>query len=464
MLTSLDFLNPGKQWPPPEEAERLKLYEQNKDLFKGRHERVFKNWVKLLREDEKAILELILNWNKRLSLLWADLLLGEPPQITAGDPDSKEQLALKNLMGDEFFNVSYEVAIDVSRFGVGLLKVRHDGSKSIIEGQPPTYWFPVVNPANLKEITHQVLAWVVEEIVPGVVGNKKQKVLYCEIHEKGKITYRKYKCTGDKLGSLMEPEKIQATNIKDMLIIPVNNIVTTDTIIGMDDYSDLDAIIQELETRLAQIAKILDKHSDPNMYGPESALTVDPVTGETKFIAGGKFFPVDDQEKPPGYIVWEGQLEAAFKEIDVLMGQLFMLSETSAACFGELKSGLAESGSALKRLMMAPLAKVNRIRMRFDPAMKKALRIASELEVAQSTTGAMRLENINIGWQDGLPDDPVESTQVEVQRFGAGLSSLESSVKRLYGLTGKQLQEELDKIEAEKPEPPEVVMPGEDEE
>ena len=76
----------------------------------------------------------------------------------------------------------------------------------------------------------------------------------------------------------------------------------------------------------------------------------------------------------------------------------------------------------------------------------------------------MRLENINIEWNDGLPNDPMEDTQVEIQRFGAGLSSLESSVKRLYGLTGKQLQDEIDKINAEKPQPPEVVMPGEGEE
>jgi hypothetical protein len=41
-------------------------------------------------------------------------------------------------------------------------------------------------------------------------------------------------------------------------------------------------------------------------------------------------------------------LEAAFKQIDLLMEQLYILSETSAAAFGQLKAGLAESGTALK--------------------------------------------------------------------------------------------------------------------
>jgi hypothetical protein len=40
---------------------------------------------------------MVLNWHKRLTLLFADLLLGEPPKITAGDKDSQEQEALNEL-------------------------------------------------------------------------------------------------------------------------------------------------------------------------------------------------------------------------------------------------------------------------------------------------------------------------------------------------------------------------------
>ncbi|NPV72109.1 MAG: phage portal protein, partial [Firmicutes bacterium] len=144
LLTSLDFLSAGKLWPPPEERERLQLYKENRLLFEGHHEQVFKEWVKLLREDEQATLELVLNWNKRLSTLWADLLLGEPPRITAREKGSKEQEAVERLVRDnDLFNVAYEVALDVSRFGTGLFKVRYDG-RGIVEGQQPDCWFPVV--------------------------------------------------------------------------------------------------------------------------------------------------------------------------------------------------------------------------------------------------------------------------------------------------------------------------------
>ena len=98
---------------------------------------------------------------------------------------------------------------------------------------------------------------------------------------------------------------------------------------------------------------------------------------------------------------------------------------------------------------MAPLAKVNRIRMRFDPALKEVLWLASLLEKAQGMAGAVVLENIHIDWKDGLPDDDVELTQNEVQRYTAGLTSLESSLRRLYGLEGDALQKEIDRIKAE---------------
>ena len=84
MLTSLSFLSEGNPWPPPTEAERLERYAQNRLLFEGKHEQVYKDWIRLLREDQQATLEMVLNWHKRLTLLFADLLLGEPPRITAG--------------------------------------------------------------------------------------------------------------------------------------------------------------------------------------------------------------------------------------------------------------------------------------------------------------------------------------------------------------------------------------------
>ncbi len=448
MLTNLDFLQAGKPWPPPTEAERLERYAQNRLLFEGKHEQVYKDWIRLLREDQQATLEMVLNWHKRLTLLFADLLLGEPPKISAGDQDSPEQEAAERIVEDNgLMNVAYEVAIDVPRYGTGIFKIRYD-RRAIIEGQQPAIWFPVVKPDNIKETQAHVLAWTYEEDVQERGKTVTKKYLQTEIHERGRIITAKYPIENNIIGPAIEYAETE-TGVDEFLVVPVNNVLTTDRVMGLDDYSDLDSIIQALEVRVAQIERILDKHADPNMYGPDTALEHDPATGQWGYRGGGKYFPVGQGEQPPGYVTWDGQLDAAFKQIDLLMEQLYILSETSAAAFGQLKAGLAESGTALRRLMLAPLAKVNRIRMRFDPALKEVLWLASLLEKAQGMSGAVVLGNIHIDWKDGLPDDEQEVTQNETQRYTVGLTSLESSLRRLYGLEGEALQEEVERIKGE---------------
>jgi len=450
MLTSLDQISIGQKWPP--DKERLKRYTENKKLFEGKHAEVFKDWVRLLRGDQRATLEIILNWHRRLSTLWADLLLGEPPKITAGEWQGREQEELDEIIvNNNFLNIAYEAALDISRYGDGIFKTRLDGH-AIIEAIPPALWHPIVNPSNIKDIQAHVIGWTFEVDTPGVFNrDKKTTYLRLEIHHKGAIENRLY-TLDESIIDKQIPLKtfypglpdMEETGIDDFLVVPVHNLSTSDRIYGIDDYSDLDSVIQELEIRIAQISRILDKHADPNMYGPDTALMQDPDTGQWVVKGGGKFYPVGEGEDPPGYVTWEGQLTAAFKEIEILIEQLYVLSETSAAAFGQLKSGLAESGTALRRLMMAPLAKVNRIRLRFDPAIKQTLWLASKLEASAGV--GIELENINIQWQDGLPDDDKEQAEIYETYIRSGIMSRETAIQRLFDLDPESLQLELEKI------------------
>lgn len=132
----------------------------------------------------------------------------------------------------------------------------------------------------------------------------------------------------------------------------------------------------------------------------------------------------------------------SFKQIETMMQQFYILSETSPAVFGEIQSGLAESGSALKRLFMAPLAKVNRVRLGFDEGLREVVRLAAALD-------GQKVEP-RIAWRDGLPDDETERTQNEATAVGAGLTSKRSAMKRLYELNDKQADEEQRLIDDEK--------------
>jgi hypothetical protein len=453
LLTDLSFLEPGQPWPPKVERARLDRYRDNRWLWKGRHELVFNDWQRLLRADQLAVLEFVFNLPKRLSTLWADLLLGEPPGVQAGDDGSPEQQLVDDLITRNMLaTTAYEVMIDTSRYGDGLFKLRLEDGKTVIEGQPPAFWFPIASRDNVRDIQQHVLAWTFDVTEKDWNGQEQKRCyLRVEIHTKGQIENHAYLLEQVMKGHEIKREvplehiapdrlPIEETGVDDFLVIPVAGLRTTDEYYGQDDYTDLATLLLEIETRVGQISRILDKHADPSMYGPNEVLQIDPNTGERVFVGGGHFYPVNEGENAPGYVVWDGQLAAAFTELEKLIELFYIVSETSPAAFGQMNAGLAVSGTALRRLMMAPLAKVNRIRLRLDPALKRLITTAIALE------GGTPPASVQIHWRDGLPEDPVEMANIEATRKQAGNTSVYSSIKRLDGGTDAEIQNEIDRI------------------
>ena len=67
-------------------------------------------------------------------------------------------------------------------------------------------------------------------------------------------------------------------------------------------------------------------------------------------------------------------------------------------------------------MMISPLAKTNRIRMRFDSSIKKAIKLCSQLGGEGITN--LSKEAINIFWNDGLPSDELEEANIMAIRTG----------------------------------------------
>ncbi|GEM88169.1 phage portal protein [Meiothermus granaticius] len=457
-LTDLSFLEKGQPWPPPSEGERLDTYAANRLLWQGRHQDVFRDWARLLREDLGTELLLILNWHRRLSKLWADLLLGDPPTLSVTGGDEEGQAWLQDfLRRSRLVSTAYEVALDISRYGDGLFKAALVGGEAKIYAQPPQYWFPVVSPTNIRKVLAHVIAWQGVGRPRGYVN--PQPLLWAEIHQPGLYERRVYllRPTGDEARRkyviadwlVDHPDTAfpQETGVEEPLIVQAVGVRASDELYGADDYSDLETLIQEMEIRLGQVSRILDKHADPGMYGPELALERDPYTGIEHFRGGGKYIPVGEGESPPGYMIWNGNLEGAFREIEELKDQLYLISETSPAVFGLMKQGLAESGSALRRLLFAPLKKVNRLRMHFDPALREIVLIANRLEALHSD--APTLEGLNIIWRDGLPVDDGEESQVLLNLRNAGVISRHEAIRERTGWNNADVEAEVNRIEAE---------------
>jgi len=433
----------GEPWPPKSEAARIATYDKNSRLYEGEHGLV---WPDLNPGDGPVKIPMALNWYRRICTLFTDLLWGETPRFSAD-----ESKTIDRLVDDNQITLSaYDATIDLIKFGTAIFKIRFS-KRGIIEVVNPRIWFPVVDPDNVADVKAHILAW---QLVEG-----DETYLRAEIHTPGQIENRLYLLKGDKIDKRVDlptvsrysdlKEKI-ATGLNEFLIIPLHNLKATDAVAGRSDFEDVHDVIHEMEKRSIQISRVLDQHADPKMTGGDGSIEIDPYSGELSLPGGGRYYPITEGETPPSYITWNAELDSAFKQIESMREQLYAVAEVSPAILGETKNGLAESGSALKRLALPTLAKTNRLRQRIDPQLKKVLRIAASLEVESRMPGATKLTNLSIEWRDGLPQDLMEATQAENIRYLGGLSSRRSSIARLdEGATKADLDAELEVIEAE---------------
>lgn len=455
------FKSRKETWPPEDSRERLEGYKKYRLLFQGKHQEVFERVDKwLAKERDKTIIYIVVNFAGLISKICADLLFGEPVQFRASN--DKTQKAIDRLVRDNHLHIrNYEMALSSSWRGDSVLKVRFGkrngwkrDSEVIIETVPANCFFPDISADNAQEMTGATLGWVKEDKATG------KKYLRKEIHQPGWIINELYLLKGDHeidkrvlLKNLPEYEDLpeeQETRYEGLLVEHIPNWRLDDMFWGFSDYHDLESMFDALNNRLSKIDKILDKHSDPKLVLPAGTMKYDPRTKkyyiEKEDIEVVEVDPMTtDASDLPRYLVWDAQLEAAFKEIDKLLEILMMMSETSPAAFGMDKAGIAESGRALKFKLIRTLAKINRKQLYFDQGLKNILYAAQVMDVEYGV-GGYEPEVPRIKWADGLPNDPMEMAEVEATRRTAGLTSIEAAVQRLDGLEGEELKKEIDRI------------------
>ena len=197
------------------------------------------------------------NWFKRDTTCFADLLCGEPFKVIADEQNTADRIISNNSLVLK----THDIVQDLFKNGTGIYKIRFN-QVGIIEVINPKYWFPIVSPDNSTEIIAHCLAWEFKE----------QEVDYVrtELHEKGRITNKLFKLVGGKLQDIplttfdrySKIEPVVNTKVNDFLVVPVQNVLDSSGVYGMDDYSDMIDLVKELEKRLIQASRIFTKFAN----------------------------------------------------------------------------------------------------------------------------------------------------------------------------------------------------------
>ena len=550
-MLHLDDFEPGRPWPPPDDAPRQARYTRNQLLFEGQLDKVYGRWVRLIQNDTEET-HYALNFPRRLSMLWADLVFGEAPAVTIDEPEpvdpeaqdateidpeadaadvldsdpaasstprpgadvakgavapdaqldptmqpaveekapkpkSTKQDKLNELIDKLGLHVvGHEAIIDVSRYGDAVLKLYRDEPLEVLTNEPatdepveptdeaatlksrdgdvgveavaPMHWFPIRNPTRPRRIEAHVLAWEIEGPVEQAADAesrrkgdkpKRKKRLVVEIHEAGKSSYITYELVnGNKIGSPVPgSEDEEFTGLEVPIVFHIPGPRTSERLHGLDDYSAIDSPLEYMVWLMAARQSVILKHQDPSIVGPPGQLKEDESTGELIYEGGSSYFEIDDSQSTvtPEYMTWDGKLEAAFQQSEMLWRDLYTTSETSSAAFTATEDGFAESGSSLKLRMQAPLKKAERITRNLDPVYKAILRNLAEL--ASIPLGDEN--DVTIEWRDGLPTDDKEASEISERDIRAGLTSKLSERMRRYGMTEDQARQEQERIDEE---------------
>jgi hypothetical protein len=458
MLTDLSWLAPTKQFPPPEENDRLRRYEKYQMMYDGDHQKLWPElWSMTDLERADMMLQslgapkvLDFNWFHVEADIYADYMFGEAPIL----PDGLGAIVDRSNLYQELHNL----ARDYCKFGECVYSVSFNGG-SRIGYVDPSIWFPIVDPDDVTNIRAHVLAWVFTE----QIGGAHARLLKVEIHRDDSVEHQLWWMNGNTIDhqvpldmsvKYVGVQPIQHHSIGYPLVFYAINSRRRGDVYGTSDFEVMANLVKELESRMVRIMNVLDIHSRPIMAGPDSMIETNPTDGTRKVSIHGRYIPLRGDAQPPQYIEWDGKLTSSFKEMEVITDMLYHVTDLSPAALGRFPTGQAVTGSAWRRLLVRTISRTNRIRLAFETPLRRALQAASKLDVIGRIPGAIEVKIDKIKFNDGLPRDVLEDARIEQARKNSGLTSKESAIRRLDECTEAEARAELVRIALEIGEPP----------
>lgn len=481
---NVDAFKPGEQFPPANAIERIAKYRKMKKLYDGKQGEVYERATALLKDTPHAsklkALYIAVNIADPIVTKAADLLVGEPPVFNSGiGDDTPQQFAINSYVeendlvklihesalangyrGDSWIKVRYDYRQDYSALLSRGLPIPYDAEmEPIIEHVAADCVFPITSDGDVKKFKSVVIAsveWVVsqndeipflnvEHHLPGYIINERYKLMQ---YEGGVDNTYGFSVQLFKIAEKVGESGLVPTGVPHLLVHHIPYKSTDDQWEGKGTLEAIESKLIAINDRVVQIDYILQKHSDPIMYGPETG------GNSVLRVGGGIYIPVANDEKTPGYMTWDGKLEGAFRELEMLIGMVFQIAETPQWLFGTVlgdqnSGGTGTShtdGAAIKARFMPILTKVARIRTHYDRALRDALYNCQLLDIAHGDADFEAVYPV-IHWQDGLPHNEKEQAEIMAIRTGSKPTiDVSTAIKRMDGVDDIQAAEIMDRI------------------
>lgn len=440
---NLDFLLPAAThtWPPKEDTRRLERYRFAREEFELTPEDLTMQIVptgllRLVNFDQFTHAVKLLAYPRLLTLKTIDMILGQPPSISAqGSKDQVTERIKEIRVSSQLDDKFVEGVIDYSRYGVLLLRVYKDEQgKAQVAAWNPHEWVPVYYNDGTRRVHYNVIGW-----------RTSNNSVTVQIHDTSDGSYEQRELMVDDLGVILAVKKSEKFTPGRKLLYSIPNTPTTTNPLGTSDYEIINGLLQKAIERLKAILRVLDEHADPSMIGPYSLLSEceDKDHRGEKVFKTSKYYAIGENEKEPKYLVWEANLDSSFKAFEELCKQIFVLSEMGEAFLGASGgTGNVISGTAMRFKMISPLEKARRMTNKLTNPLKEI--ISAMLYIEGDEIDPL---DINIDWKDSLPKDPREVAELAKLEAGSkAVKPLLHSIMDNFGLDEETAQHYVEQI------------------
>ena len=367
---------------------------------------------------------------RKLSRFWASMLYSFPPIIdTTIQDDERVSRVTRSL-----YEAGTNVSVNASRFGTGVFYVSNNGREDIVRSISPQHWFPVVDRADHDIILGDIIA------VPYASNPQKDnaipdrlRVTRLIVGEPATIEVFVLNGPAGALGARRSVD--EGGEVTQRAIATVTNGYIDDDHFGESDYPDLITLVAEIDERIAGNSQVLTRHSNPHMYGPRSAIQHD-ANGNAVVNIDGQYFPIDEDDKPPAYMVWDVNLEANFNQIQHCLNLFYIMSDTSGAAFGIQGDGNSvDSGAALRKLLYTSFLRLGSMRRMHE----KAIRRVFDILIPRA--------NPAITWNEPYLDGIMDGATAEATRIQSGTTTRVQAIQRLDHTTEREAQQIANQVE-----------------
>ena len=250
------------------------------------------------------------------------------------------------------------------------------------------------------------------------------------IHSAGQIQHLVYEFANGKLGDACDlvkfpqfeqlaaafPDGIQPTGIDGLLVVRVDNALSSERYYGRSDYTPtVYGLVEVLDQAFARRREVLGKFARPIPMVPESAMRFDHSRQKWVFKTENAIILKEGSETA-AYLTWSAELGSVEREIDQAMTQLLAALKLSRVLIAGENEGQAESGTALRLRLIPTLAKVSKFATALKATLPLVLSLKSKLDASLAGGQAYEPDKVTIALQDGIPEDPAESAQIGLVR------------------------------------------------